>query len=296
MKCLILGAGGYLGRHLAATLRENGHDVVAYGSLRSSLENRLDVSDFESLSQLDWNVDAVFLLAGVTGTSASFANFATFINVNDIGVLNVLESLRQSGSRPRVVFPSTRLVYAGSDRPITETSALEAKTIYAASKMSCELYLKAYANAFQIPFTILRIGVPYGNTHGEQYSFGTVGAFIKQAVDAGGIRLYGDGHLRRTFTHIDDVCRAIVMSSTHAEFENEVVNVPGEDLSLLEAAELIAAQLNATITFTPWPTFDHSVESGSTVFDGRKFLQRIPNVITRRMDEWATSLKLPNAR
>jgi len=292
MKCLVIGAGGYLGRHLAPTLEAAGHEVAAVA--RSGQNGRsglvADVGDLKSLQALDWNVDRVFMFAGVTGTTASFTDYQTFVVGNQIGLLNVLDCIRQSGHRPRVVFPSTRLVYKGSAQPLPETAGLQALTVYAASKIACELHLQSYAQAFGIAYTVFRICVPYGNAQGGRYSYGTVGNFIQQAFDTGRIRLYGDGSLRRTFTHVDDICRAIVLGSVREDFENDVFNIPGEDLSLLQAAGLIATQLQASIEMVPWPDFDLSIESGSTVFDDTKLSARLPSPTQRKMSEWVTSI------
>lgn len=291
MKCLVLGAGGYLGSHLAQALRSEGHDVRAV-TRKGPHGPPVDVGDLASLKALDWAVDTVFLFAGVTGTTASFTQFQNFVHGNQIGLLNVLECIRQSGHRPRIVFPSTRLVYKGSEQALPETAELQARTVYAASKIACELHLQAYANAFGIPYTVFRVCVPYGNTLGGRYSYGTVGNFVQQALDSGRIRLYGDGSLRRTFTHVDDICRAFVLGSAHEDFANEVFNIPGEDLSLLQAARLIATQLQARIELATWPEFDQRIESGSTVFDGTKLLARLPSARLRTMGDWVRTIPL----
>ncbi len=289
MKCLVIGAAGYLGRHLVPALRAAGHDVSAVA--RNGQDGLLaDVGDMKSMKALDWDVDCVFHFAGATGTTASFNDYQTFVAGNQIGLLNVLDCIRQSGHRPRIVFPSTRLVYKGSAQSLQETAELEARTIYAASKIACEMHLKAFARAFDIPFTVFRICVPYGNAQGGRYSYGTVGNFIQQAFDTGRIGLYGDGSLRRTFTHIDDICRAIVLGSAQEDFKNEVFNIPGEDLSLLQAAGMIATHLRATIGLTPWPEFDLRIESGHTVFDGAKLSARLPSSTQRTMNDWVTSM------
>jgi UDP-glucose 4-epimerase len=291
MRCLVLGAGGYLGRHLAQALRSGGHQVDAVArTSRAGLA--VDLCDLASLQALDWDVGTVYLFAGVTGTAVSFNQYPNFVNGNQIALLNVLDCIRQSGHRPRVVFPSTRLVYKGSNLPLPESSELQARTVYAASKIACEMHLQAYASAFGIPYTVFRVCVPYGNVLGERYSYGTVGNFIQQAFDSGRIRLYGDGSLRRSFTHVEDICRAIVLGSMREDFVNQVFNIPGEDLSLLQAAQLIASRLQATIELAPWPAFDERIESGGTVFDGRKLLERLSPAPVRTMAEWVGSIPL----
>jgi UDP-glucose 4-epimerase len=295
MKCLVLGAGGYLGSHLVQALNSDGHEVRAV-SRSGQGGPAVDVCDLPGLQALDWAVDVVCMFAGVTGTTASFSQYPRFVNGNQIGLLNVLECIRQSGHRPRVVFPSTRLVYQGSELPLPETATMEARTVYAASKIACELHLQAYAQAFDIPYTVFRVCVPYGNSLGGRYSYGTVGNFIQQALDGGRIRLYGDGSLRRTFTHVDDLCRAIVLGSARQDFANQVFNIPGEDLSLLQAAQGIADRLQARIELAPWPAFDERIESGSTVFDGTKLLARLPSTVQRTMGEWVQAIPPRPAR
>ena len=290
MKCLVLGAGGYIGRHLVAALRAQGHEVVAAPSRAAPTQNRVDTGDTATLTRVDWAVDVVFLFAGVTGTAASFKNHEAYVNGNEMGLLNVLESIRLSSHRPHVVFPSSRLVYKGSKLPLPETAELEAKTVYAANKIACEFHLRAFSNAFDIPHTIFRVCVPYGNSQGSEYSFGTVGNFIRQALETGRISLYGDGSQRRTFTHIDDICNLMVLAAASHEFKDETFNVPGDDLSLLEAAELVGARLGAAIAFTPWPSFDLRIESGSTVFDCTKIQSRLPSNATRSMAQWAMTI------
>jgi UDP-glucose 4-epimerase len=290
MKCLILGAGGYIGRHLDAALRLQGHQVVAAASRSGPAHSRVDTGDAETLTRLDWAVDVVFLFAGVTGTAASFKNHEGYVKGNELGLLNVLESIRLSGHRPRMVFPSSRLVYKGSNMPLRETAELEAKTVYAANKIACEFHLRAFSNAFDIPHTIFRVCVPYGNSQGSEYSFGTVGNFIKQATETARISLYGDGSQRRTFTHVDDLCNFMALAAASADFKNETFNIPGDDLSLREAAELIGARLGAAIAFTPWPPFDLRIESGSTMFDDTKTQSRLPSVAARSMAQWAATI------
>lgn len=289
MKCLVLGAGGYLGSHLVQALRNAGHDVRAVARTGPG-GAAVDVGELSSLKSLDWAVDSVYMFAGITGTTASFTQYPSFVTGNQLGLLNVLECIRRSDHRPRIVFPSTRLVYKGSEQALRETDELEAKTVYAASKIACELQLQAYANAFAIPYTVFRVCVPYGNALGGRYSYGTVGNFIQQAFDSDRIRLYGDGSLRRTFTHVDDICRAIVLGAAREDFANQVFNLPGEDLSLLQAAQWIATRLAARIELSPWPEFDQRIESGSTVFDGSRLEARLPGLVQQSFDRWVMSI------
>ena len=287
MKCILFGAGGYIGRHLKAAMRTAGHVVMAHGA---TPQDRVDLSDAHALAALDWDVDCVLLFAGVTGTLASFARFGQFVTGNELALLNVLEAIRATPYRPRVIFPSSRLVYRGSDQALKESDELDAKTVYAANKIACEFQLRAYANAFDVPHTIFRICVPFGNSLGGQYSYGTLGNFIQQATQKRCITLYGDGSLRRTFTHIDDVCDMVILGASRQDVVNETFNLPGDDLSLLEAARCVAERLGANVQTCEWPVMDRRVESGSTAFDGGKWIARTGLAPSRSLSLWAFSI------
>lgn len=295
MKASVIGSNGYIGRHLARVLQENGVSFSCYDRHEYSLDKvnnyqKIDIRDRDQINALDFNVDYVFVFAGLTGTTASFSNYKDFIDVNETGLLNILDGIRSQNVFPRIVFPSTRLVYKGSHQPLSEESALELKTIYASNKFACENYLKFYNDYYGVPYTIFRICVPYGNLLDGQYSYGTTGFFITQAINNKTISLFGDGSQRRTFTHIYDVTSIIVKTLQQTASKNEIFNIGGEDFSLYEVANLIADKYHAEVIVKPWPEMDRKLESGSTVFDSSK----IENVLDYKykycLEKWVNQL------
>ncbi|WP_374623679.1 NAD-dependent epimerase/dehydratase family protein [Pandoraea sp.] len=287
MRCLFFGASGYLGRHLVNTLNQTGHEVIIPLTKNG---DRLDLSVLESLANIDWNVDVVYMFAGVTGTGASFEQYKRFLLGNELSLLNVLDSIRRSSARPRVIFPSTRLVYRGSDSPLTENAVQESKTPYSANKIACENYIHAYSNAFDVPYTVLRICIPFASELGQEYSYGTVGNFISQAQGTGRIRIYGDGSVRRTFSHIQDLCRITLLATELPSTINKTYNMPGDELSLYDAASLIASRFGAVVESVDWPELDARLESGSTVFDSTHLLETIQTVTHHRFCDWAAKI------
>ena len=219
---------------------------------------------------MNLDVDYVFMFAGLTGTYAGFDTYEKYVAINEMALLNVLDAIRQSSFRPKVIFPSTRLVYKGVDKALKEDDEKESKTIYAANKLACEGYLQAYHDSFDIPYSIFRICIPYGNMLSSDYSFGTVGFFIKQAKAGKDITLYGGGTIKRTFTHIEDLCRQIIEGAFCLESNGGIYNVGGETLSLHDAAEIIAKKYGVNVIAVPWPERDLRIESDHTYFDDAK--------------------------
>lgn len=276
-KCLFLGCNGYIGKHLCHYLKIYGYTVISCDiQQESDLDNywKVDVTNPNELERLDYDVDLIFWFSGLTGTFESFTKADSFIQVNELGLLNLLNILKDKITKPRIIFPSTRLVYKGQECALSEGAEKDPKTIYGINKLACEYYLKTYNQLFDISYTVYRICVPYGNMFSEEYSYGTVGFFISRALRGDNITLYGDGSLRRTFTHIYDLCHQIIYSCNKQETLNKIVNIGGENLSLYEVALIIAQQYGVDIEFTEWPIQAKLLESGSTFFDDT-FIQQI---------------------
>lgn len=292
MKVAVIGGKGYIGKHLAFYLNGRGYDVIIYDVVSCEEKNYLcvDMTNKESVAQIDLDVDCVFMFAGLTGTYAGFEAYEKYVSINEIALLNLLDAIAKSEYRPKVIFPSTRLVYKGYDKPLKEDDEKESKTIYAANKLGCEGYLQAYHNSFDIPYTVFRICIPYGNLLSSDYSFGTVGFFIKQAKAGKDITLYGGGSIKRTFTHMEDLCYQIVEGAMKKESNGQIYNVGGETLSLRQAAEIVAAKFGTNVVGVPWPEKDLRIESDHTYFDDTKIQALLGGMTYKRLEDFSKDI------
>lgn len=271
-KCAVIGGKGFIGKHLSYYLKNKGSKVISYDIIDAQEEDyfKIDMTDKDSVKSINLDVDYIFMFAGLTGTYVGFDAYEKYVAINELSLLNLLDAIRKSSFRPKVIFPSTRLVYKGIDKPLKEEDEKENKTIYAANKIACEGYLQAYHDSFDIPYTVFRICIPYGNLLSTDYSFGTVGFFIKQAKAGKDITLYGGGSIKRTFTHMEDLCRQVAEGAFSTESNGEIYNVGGETLSLHDAAEIIAKKYGVNVIAVPWPERDLRIESDHTYFDDTK--------------------------
>lgn len=293
-KIAIVGANGFIGKHIVHYLKNKGnHFIECYDVLPTAdIPNYhcVDLTNKESIKLLNFDVDYIFMFAGVTGTYAGFDNYEKYVSINELGLLNLLDSIRMSEHRPKVVFPSTRLVYKGYDMPLKEGDVKETKTIYAVNKIACEGYLQAYHDSFDIPFTVFRICIPYGNMLSTDYSFGTVGFFIKQAKAGKDIILYGGGTIKRTFTHMEDLCYQIVKGAMKKESEGQIFNVGGETLSLRQVAEIVANKFGTKVVNAPWPERDMRIESDHTYFNDTKIQTLLGGITYKRLEEFSKDI------
>ncbi|MBI2281474.1 MAG: NAD(P)-dependent oxidoreductase [Bacteroidetes bacterium] len=299
IKSIVFGANGYIGRHLVYYLNQQNQTVISSDVSQKPIDQPTDtnyksinITHLNEVSMLDFDVDYIYCFGGLTGTNVGFDKYQDFIEVNEIGLLNILTHHKNSNSKARIVFPSTRLVYKGQkDIFLTEEAPKEALTIYAQNKLSCEEYLNQYAINFNIDYTVFRICVPYGNVFDENFSYGTVGFFYNKAKNNENITLFGKGELRRTFTHIEDICFSIFETLKTPSSKNTVFNIGSNDnLSLLDVATLFATKFNISVDFTQWPEQALKVESGDTIFDDTKLRNTINYTYKNSISNWIENL------
>lgn len=292
MNSITIGSNGYLGRHLAWFLQQEGfqnHNFDIQPQPVSGVENyqSFDISNKEDFSKLNPEVDFIFLFAGLSGTADGFNKYQDFVRINEIGLLNLLTWMCETGSKARIVFPSSRLVYKGQkNHLLKEDDPKETRTIYALNKLAAENMLWMYQNAFGIDYTIFRICVPYGNIFDDHFSYGTMGFFLSKAQKNEDIVLFGDGSLRRTFTHVDDLCNIIIRAVQNENTRNEIFNIGGENLSLLDAANLVAKKYNVKVKFADWPEMALKLESDDTVFDDAKLRESGFGDYKHKLSNW----------
>jgi nucleoside-diphosphate-sugar epimerase len=175
MRILVTGCTGFIGSELVKHL-VNGHEV--YGLVRDdnfSQQGRplkdVNVINGDLLSpDLKEKVkqvgpDVVIHLASLTPVRFSFTQGATYGQVNYLGTVNLIESVKDLQIK-QFIHASTMEAYRPKNSTITEEDALEGSTPYGVSKAAADLYVQVAGRIANLPYTILRPG----NTFGRSYS------------------------------------------------------------------------------------------------------------------------------
>ena len=142
---LITGCAGYLGSHLAKSLKQQGWKVVGLGHKRHTLNPYIDIMhycDIRDQDTLDWlfekvKVDVVFHLAGRIEAGISFQEPTEFWSVNCGGTTVLLNAMHKAGVK-NIVFSSTAAVYKAQNQPIKEYDEKADNSPYGFSKLSAE--------------------------------------------------------------------------------------------------------------------------------------------------------------
>lgn len=296
-KIIIIGANSNIARNTLLMLNNMSEqfEIKLYDIDDSHKDNaqnyyKINITDTESVSSIDMDGDIIYMFTGMNNGRGGFGTADLFVDVNQKSLLNVLDEYVNQNSKAKLIFPSTRLVYKGSENVLKEDAKKEFKTIYAMSKYACEQYLEQYNRIYGVKYCILRICVPYGTMIKNSSSYGTAEFMLSMARDNKNISLYGDGSLRRTFTYMGDLCNILIRSAMSDKCINNVYNIGGEDLSLKEMAEIICKKYGVGVDYVPWPEFAHKVESGSTVFDDSKLRSVVDVNYGTNINDWINNM------
>jgi UDP-glucose 4-epimerase len=246
-KVVVTGGSGFIGSHVVEVLIDAGHEVIVID--HRMLPHREDVG-FEDVDLMDMSstvaatrgAEHIFHLAAVSNVNYAYKYPVYTVAVNVLGTAHVLEAARVNGTR-RVYLASTVWVYNGTPNgePLDETVPFYlngAGHIYTSSKMACEMLYHNYNQLYNVPFTILRLGIPYGPRMREELLIPT---FIKKALTGQPLTVAGNGSQYRNFIYVRDLAEAHVLAMKEIA-ENQTYNLEGSrKITVLEVAKEIRA-------------------------------------------------------
>lgn len=277
-KALVFGANGYIGRHICYVLCQKKINIIPSDLSSQSVDGytnyiQADITNMAQLKKIDFDVDEIYILSGLTGTATDEETITKMHKVNEVGLLNILAQHQYLNSKALLIYPSTRLVYRGKEGIcLTEEDEKLPLTPYAITKLKAEKLLQEYAIKTSSNFVIFRICVPYGNLFDKNYSYGTIGFFLKKVREKQPITLFGKALQKRTFTHIEDIAKIMTTVFPLKKCYNSVFNIGGSDhLSLVETAKMFANKFNTTVAHISFPPAAQKIESGDTIFSDEKW-------------------------
>lgn len=262
-KTFITGHRGMVGSALVREAeKRGGHDVVTAGRDTLDLLDQRAVFDFLAAKKPDIVMIAA---AKVGGIHANATYPADFIYENLSIAANLVEGSRRAGV-PRVLFLGSSCIYPKmAPQPMPEecllTSPLEVTNeAYAIAKIAglklCQHYRAQHGLMYHSAMPTNLYG-PGDNYHPENSH--VIPALIRrfhEAKEAGApsVTIWGTGTPRREFLHVDDLAAAC-FHLLGLDNPPDWVNVGvGEDVTILELAQLVAETVGFTGEILTDPT------------------------------------------
>lgn len=265
MNVLVTGAGGFIGGHLVASLREKGAGRIRAVDIKPAcewyqrfddVENlTLDLRDASACRQAAAGIDWIYNLAADMGGMGFIELHKAECMLSVLINTNLLVAARDAGCQ-RYFYASSACVYAADKQTTPENPGLKESDAYPAmpedgygwEKLFSERMCRHFSEDYGIETRVARYHNVYG-PHGT-YDGGrekAPAAICRKVIEAQRdntmeIEIWGDGRQTRSFQYIDDCIlgtRAIMQSNVR-----EPLNLGSAEMvsinQLVDVAEEIA--------------------------------------------------------
>jgi len=233
---IVTGSAGYIGGQTALLLKDAGHEV--YGIDRRDPPKHLQgvcdrflFQDFASDVALSWIIskqpDAIIHCAGSSLVGPSVKDPSEYYNNNVAKTLKLLDIVRKSLPRCRIIFSSSSAAYGEPVMlPISEVDPAEPVSPYGQSKLMIDMMLESYHRAYGLDYVSFRYfnacGADPQGRHGQEPGATHIIARVLESIrDQQEFILHGDsyptpdGSCVRDYVHVEDIARAHMLALDH---------------------------------------------------------------------------------
>jgi len=291
---LVVGGGGFIGRHTAVELARSNRLVFAThrpGSPAPGLEGVHwvpgDLADERATAAWPARCDHVLFVAQARGWRSFPDRAADVFAVNVAGLMRVAEYARRAGAR-QLIYASTGSVYTQSREPARENEGIDLfapRTFYAASKLAGELILRPYEALYKVLH--LRLFMPYGAGQGPDM---LLPSLVRSVREGRPIKLHQPDGLVCNPVAVDDVVEAFRRG---LDFERSAtLNVGGpQQLTLRQVASAVGRAVGAAPVFEQQPGVPPVVVGDCTALR-QAFGWAPPTDLETGLREWLESEKM----
>ena len=203
---LVTGASGFVGTHLVEHLSKCGIRTVAWR------RDTIDLLDRDLVRKYinDLNPETIYHCAGAPHVASSWDDGARPFESNVLATHYLLDAIRRTGKKCRILLPGSATVYQPSTQAVTEEHPIEPSSPYAISKLAQEkLGIKALAED-SIEVILTR---SFNHTGPRQAPSFAAPSFARQLalIESGRVEPIiktGNLNAQRDITDVRDVVRA----------------------------------------------------------------------------------------
>lgn len=267
-KYLVTGGAGFIGSHIVRRLLAQGDEVRVLDNFltgsRDNLEDMIDgieliegdIRDAELMRDVMKNVQYCLHQAALPSVPRSVEDPATSNEINVAGTLNTLLAAKEMGVK-RFVYASSSSVYGNSPvLPKREEMPPQPLSPYAISKLTGELYARAFHSLYGVPTVCLRYFNVFGPGQRPDSPYAAVvPIFISLMMAGRPATVHGGGEQSRDFCYVDNVVSAnlLACSAPAEEVAGKAFNVACEERHTInelvaELNDLLGKEIDAVHT------------------------------------------------
>lgn len=294
---LITGAAGFIGFHLALSLKKRGDFVVGVDNFNSYYDPRLkyqrnqilnsyqiplfseNITHTEQIRTIIENhqITHVVHLAAQAGVRHSLVAPLEYVESNLKGFVSILEACKH--------FPSIKLIYASSSSvygcnrkmPFSESDETDQpNNLYGATKKANEVMAFAYHQLYQFSITGLRFFTVYGPWGRPDMAYFRFAELISSQRP---IPVFNQGEMKRDFTYIDDIIQGVI-AAIDLEAKCEIFNLGGnQPIDLFYLIQCLEKSLKQKARMEMLPMQKGDVfQTYADITKGQKWLQFKPKI------------------
>jgi nucleoside-diphosphate-sugar epimerase len=246
--CLITGATGFIGGHLAQRLAEEGHQVrcLVRASSDTSLLDKLDVEiavgDLTSARSLAGAAEGCRYVFHLGAQVTDWATVQEIARINVDGTRNLLDASVAASVERFVHFSTTDVYGYPGGSAIDEThAATRFRNWYAQTKLDAETEVRRADKAHALDAVILRPATAYGPR-----STDVIGE-IARAIRNGNMFLVNGGRAVAGLCYVDNLVDAAILALRHEAAPGQAFNVSdGLDITWKEFTDALANGLGCS--------------------------------------------------
>lgn len=266
MRALITGAAGFIGSALVDRLLADGHQVVGVDNFSTGIAANLEQAlagdsagpqrltlvkvDIQAPELADVVVGAnphvIYHLAAQMDPRTSVVDPKFDARCNILGTINLCEASRQAGIR-RIVYAASGGSRYGVDAllPVDESHHLNPLSSHAVAKLAGEMYLRAYADMYELAPICLAMANVYGPRQMPYSPAGLITRLASAMITGCARPLYRDGATGHDYVYVDDVVDALVRAGCAPIEMAGTFNIgTGRSVSATEVHDLVSAHVD----------------------------------------------------
>lgn len=267
MAILITGGAGFIGSHLTELLHANTDELIVcldnfntYYSPDLKRANAKNVSQLSGVTVVEGDfcntefcqnllrkheIDRIVHLGAYAGVRYSVDHPELYQEVNVGGTLALLEAARVRPQRRFLLVSSSTVYGLDAAMPFQEDNPLGIPASpYGVTKRAAELMGLTYRILHDVPVVCLRPFSVYGPRLRPDLA---LSIFAKAICQKRPIPLYGDGSVRRDFTHVSDICAGLMSALYADKVVGEAINLGHSDpIQIRSVIQMLEQSLNKT--------------------------------------------------
>lgn len=275
-RILVTGGSGFIGSALVKALVKDGGAVRVLDDNSRGAPRRLaeverdiefiagDIRDAATVQRAVRGMNEVHHLAYVNGTEFFYKSPELVLDVGVKGMINVIDACRAADVGTLVLASSSEVYQTPPHVPTDESAPLivpdphNPRLSYGAGKIISEVMAINYGRKFFERVLIFRPHNVYGPDMGFEHVIPQFAVRLKRGAaqqPSGSIKfeIQGDGHQTRSFCHVDDLVRGVMVMRLKGEHLGIYHVGTTEEIAIADLARRMAAHVGRQIELVAGP-------------------------------------------